>query len=369
MNGYDSTSAAYCQFLKGKQQVASRRQFDGFDVLKFVLSIFIVAIHIDPFGGSWLSPYRYPWLRLAVPLFFVVSAYLFFSGFDTLTDPSARAAKIKKYCKRSAQLYGFWLVVLFVPTAILRGDFSKGFPDGLFNILHGLFFGSTFVASWYITASVIAVLLIYVLSKRLSNRAQLAIALVVYAICCCSSNYGDWFLQFHRIEVFAHGFDRVLGSPYNNFMAGYSWMVIGKVIADRDLQRKHAVPNNWHRAVFLVVALAALFGEWVLTKKLDAVHANDCYFTLIPATIAIFAIARDTRLTSKHARNLRMSSTITYCMHGTIGRMIALVYPVTAKLPYAPMRFIFVLCLCWLAAFVISKLMTKDKLKWLKYAC
>lgn len=44
-----------------------------YDVLKLVLSLFVVAIHSDLF-----PPLLYPWLRVAVPLFFMMSSYFLF---------------------------------------------------------------------------------------------------------------------------------------------------------------------------------------------------------------------------------------------------------------------------------------------------
>ena len=46
-----------------------------FDIVKFFLSLMVVAIHCELFPLT-----LYPWLRLAVPLFFVISSYLFFGN-------------------------------------------------------------------------------------------------------------------------------------------------------------------------------------------------------------------------------------------------------------------------------------------------
>lgn len=56
-----------------QQTLLEKQNYDIFDLAKFILAIFIIAIH-----SEFLPHILYPWLRIAVPLFFVISAYLFF---------------------------------------------------------------------------------------------------------------------------------------------------------------------------------------------------------------------------------------------------------------------------------------------------
>lgn len=57
------------------------RHFDSLDLLKFVLSLMVVLIHVNPFPSTAM-PYIMPVLRLAVPLFFVISSFFFFRKID-----------------------------------------------------------------------------------------------------------------------------------------------------------------------------------------------------------------------------------------------------------------------------------------------
>lgn len=45
-----------------------------YDLVKFFLSLLVLAIHTKLY-----SMILYPWLRIAVPLFFMISAYFLFS--------------------------------------------------------------------------------------------------------------------------------------------------------------------------------------------------------------------------------------------------------------------------------------------------
>ena len=57
----------------------TKKRLDSVDVAKFVLSIMIVTIHLSPFPS--LDPYIMPMLRVAVPLFFLISAFFFFGKY------------------------------------------------------------------------------------------------------------------------------------------------------------------------------------------------------------------------------------------------------------------------------------------------
>lgn len=58
-----------------------RKNYDIFDLTKFILSLFIVAIH-----SSILLDILSPCVRIAVPLFFMISSYLFFERKYKMTD-------------------------------------------------------------------------------------------------------------------------------------------------------------------------------------------------------------------------------------------------------------------------------------------
>ena len=55
----------------------TRHNYDSVDAAKFVLSIFVVAIHVRPFDAY--AVYFRPILRAAVPLFFLMTSYFFFN--------------------------------------------------------------------------------------------------------------------------------------------------------------------------------------------------------------------------------------------------------------------------------------------------
>lgn len=156
------------------------RNGNKFDILKFVLAILIVGIHSSKVGMAFR-----PVLRLAVPLFFIISSYLFFWKQSTLNSSRERFKGLKKYIKRILSLYFFWFILL-LPFTIYYREWNIDFdPEKLLTIARSFFFGSTFVASWFLMASLIGVVVVWLLSAmKVKSVWIIGTGAVIYALCC-----------------------------------------------------------------------------------------------------------------------------------------------------------------------------------------
>ena len=93
------------------------KQYQGIDILKFILANLIIVLHCAP-----LSAYTYYGnlllsngiARMAVPLFFCISGYFFFSKIDRETLPEKM---LWKYEKRNFGLYVVWTII-YMPLII-----------------------------------------------------------------------------------------------------------------------------------------------------------------------------------------------------------------------------------------------------------
>lgn len=357
-----------------------QKHFDGIDCLKFVLSVGIVALHTDPTGLGWEQSWLYPWLRLAVPLFFVISAFFFFKKWNTLPtraeaeraasesrQPVAkftRESYRRKFAIRNLQLYGFWLLVLSVPTLYIRRYFDAGIVQGLLTLVQNFFFGSTFVASWYIMATVIGVCLVTVF---FANRPKLmmGVALVAYALACATSNYAGLLAQVPGWTELQPMLYNTLGYPYNNFVVGFAWVALGKCLADR-IDAIDRLPLFGVGAL-AVVGCVGLLLEHVLVGWLGSAVANDCYLLLTVPTVGLFLLVLKTPATIPWAAWGRTASTITYCFHGTLCWFLyrfAFTNPATDSL----LLFGVTLVTSWLVTGLICAIERFRPFAWLKYS-
>ena len=86
----------------------------------------VSAVHEDAdLHTFFLDDYLDPWLRLAVPLFFLISAYLLAEKLKE--TPKEDHWKVTwKYIKRNLYLYLFWMLVLLPIIVYLRLDWWDG---------------------------------------------------------------------------------------------------------------------------------------------------------------------------------------------------------------------------------------------------
>lgn len=152
----------------------NRKNNSVFDIFRLILCVLVVCIHT-----SFLSNILYPWLRLTVPLFFIMSSYFFFEKINNIEETEQKSIILKKYVIRNLQLYAFWFVVLLPITLKLRDYFEDGILTGMFNIIRAFLFSSTFRASWFIMALIIATVVVCWLSKFLSNKVMLVISFII----------------------------------------------------------------------------------------------------------------------------------------------------------------------------------------------
>ena len=130
------------------------------DIMKIILSIFVVLIHAEVDMGI-LTPF----LRIAVPLFFITSSYFFFQKFYLSND---RKKVILNFLKRNMILYGIWFIILLPVTLPGRDWFEDGILLGMIRFLQSFFFNGTFRASWYLMALNIGMCFSVFLARKLT---------------------------------------------------------------------------------------------------------------------------------------------------------------------------------------------------------
>lgn len=217
------------------------KNYNGIDVAKLVFGIMVVAIHTMGKYGL------YPFLRIAVPMFFCISSFLFFEKCDGKND----SQRLKRFLFRNAKLYTFWFTVLLLPTLFIGGWLKGNLLVNAIRFIVKIFVGSTFAASWYIPALMICIGIIYWCCKKVPDWVMLFISFLVYVLCCIASNYCGFLpeasILFRAIIIYP-------GTIYNSFPVGLLWVTLGKCMANgggRNLLKKNNVYRRGN-----IVALA-----------------------------------------------------------------------------------------------------------------
>lgn len=285
-------------------------QYDALDGLKLILAVSIAVMHARFLS---LERFLYPWLRLAVPLFFITSAYFFFVK---LKSQSSVWRGLGAFVKRILFLYFGWSALLLPVSCFLRHKvwFVQG---GWLVLLKDFVLGNFFSVGWFLIALVLSATIVVVLIRTVNK-------VVVY--CLAFINYLLLFLFCHTacLPSFFSVYIKCLGWPTASVMMGFSWVVIGMALAEMGIDRL------WIKKSLLVWSIAVsaflLWFEWFVLCGRGNLTAS-CFFSLIPLATAVFLLALNLRVNLKNAKSYRKFSIVLYCMHFPILDCVRIAFP------------------------------------------
>lgn len=188
-------------------------------------------------------------------------------------------------------LFYIYFIVLLPITLYMRKYFVDGVLQGFIKMARAILFGSSFSASWYIQATIFGTCIIYILSKKLSNRWLLVVSTLIYFGVCIRSSYLVMFGDASIIKKAFNFYELFLGNPVFMAPSAMIWITLGKCFADNFF-----VIKKKKIMILLVTFVAFLYAEWSIVKFYTGNYNNDCYFLLIPVTICIFMLVVDLKL-------------------------------------------------------------------------
>lgn len=285
---------------------------DRFDVLKFILAVFILGIHTD------VSFTLKPVFRLAVPLFFMMTSYFFFlkqARLDSLRD---KRHQLKNYCLRILKLYLFWFIVLLPLTVYYHKWYVDPGPGLLLDVVHSFLFGNTFKASWFLMASLLCIVLVWYLSRWVKTGMMLALGVVLYCYCCLTTNYYHLCEGIPGFTEFNDAYVTLFKDPYHSFPVAFAFVVIGKYLAEHSVTVSNRV-LGW----VITVCLVLLYAEQHMVVSNHWVSRDDCFFSLLPMSVGLFMLIGQNHVrVGVNAVKLRKCSTIIFCSHYSLAVLI-----------------------------------------------
>lgn len=332
-----------------------RKNYDVLDLTKFILCLMVVAIHTELFPIA-----LYPWLRLAVPLFFMISSFLLFGKVKETRTVRERNRVIKHYVIRIWQLYLFWFVVLLPVTIYVRRNwFDNGPIIGLVNVVLKPLLGSTFPASWYLMASIFGTLIVNRLSLKFGNIRQFILFSLAYLICCFFSSYMPLFGGSESLGFIDHLF-----SPQFSFLSGLIFIWLGKTLAENKLKLKKKTGLT-----LMIISGILLWVEWFTIYKATGNLNNDCYIMLVPTALLILYYVKDIKMNIKNSKTLRQFSNFTYPPHASVAMFVGAGFRILIKNGawVGVLNFVITLGICAGAFAIVKKLENKIPLLKLSY--
>lgn len=335
-----------------------------FDILKFILSFMVIAIHVPLFPEV-----LFPWLRMAVPLFFIITGYFLFRKLKGEKESKNRSKIVKKFAERNLKLYFFWFICLLPLILHIRKDllFADTLGKTVLSFAKVILFGSTFTGSWYIMSSILGMLIIFFLLDRVPNRYLFCFCTALYGFLALTSSYPQILEKSSVIFAFLTKYQAWIGVPTLTFPVAIVWLVCGKCFAEGffSFRRKSYV-------ILCLVSAALLYGEWRLVQTLNGTYSNDIYLFLLPFCIGLFGwINSGKPVYSSVAIHLKRCSTVIYAMHGAANRIGKTFFVKVLSIDSALLCFVTSSVVCVLAYIMIVWILRQRKneiTKLLRYA-
>lgn len=302
-----------------------KKNYCAIDILKFVCSLLVVILHTVSYGFADLAsdsapptgkdnpflftlPAAFTILRIAVPVFFISSAFFVFK--KVKENPDEGKFIIKKYCLRLFKLFLFWFVVstpIMIDKYIVCGKGNVG--QNILELLWRIVFYGGFDGAWYLVTSLVCVPLVYWLSTKMKDKYMFLIAGVMYAIASLSGTYFHLFDGTFISNIFSFFNNSV--PLYHSFFNGTLFVAIGRAFA----YKENLIAKKLNTAILCISPLL-MYGELVITNYFGLNFATDCFFTLTLFSTALFQFVVNKSINPKNIyKTLRESSTFIYLFH------------------------------------------------------
>ena len=349
----------------------ANKQNNAIDLTKFICAVFVVAIHVPPFGSSegttilgYFNFFIQDYLaRIAVPFFFITSGYFLFKKTDRNNfdlKPS------KQYVLKLIKLYLIWSVIYFpVRLGSIITD-KKGIIHGIITYFKDFIFSTSYSHLWYLNALIFATVVISILLyKRVKPIYIIAGGGLFYFIGLFGQSWFGFLepLRGTFIWDILKGIQGVITTTRDGLFDGLIFVGIGMLFAyyEIKLSKKQALAG-------LAISLILLFAESFGLQYFGYSRSHDTYLFLIPTAFFLFAVVRNIQLSdNRNYKKMRTLSSLIYFIHPWIKIILgAVTYIIFKKQAIFLISFALTFAIALFLSSAVIKLSQKEKFKWLK---
>lgn len=211
---------------------------------------------------------------------------------------------LKKYILRIGKLYLIWSVA-FLPMVFRGGAVNWG------RLLQDILFSGTYWHLWFLPSLIVAISIVWVLSKLLGNKVLLTISLALYFI----GTLVDTYSFIHPMFEWSV-YKTIFLTTRNGLFFGCLFIIIGKFIADG------------HRAKMWYglcgVTLMIIEGYYHAINSTTIVNMTFVSIILVPIILSL-AIDNPGTTININGKFCREVSTVLFCCHPYIIRIVGFI--------------------------------------------
>ena len=251
--------------------------------------------------------------RIAVPLFFIISGYLFFAKLDNEREWNdyANVTALKHYVFRLGKLYLIWSI-FYLPFnyLLVRGDGLHAMT--FLRYLRDFFFPGSYYHLWFLPALMVAVCAVYVLRRYVSLTTTIIISALLYLIGMLGNVYPQ------MIQLFV--------TTRNGIFFGMLFISLGAYFAQGRMVVSRSTLGPF---IGFVLSLCALFGECFFLREQGYMHdLASMYLMLVPTVAFLFITLLSIDLKVKELyKTLRVLSLLIYVSHLMFVVVVTALFP------------------------------------------
>ena len=321
---------------------------NGLDALKFIMALFVVAIHVHPFiNYPFINSVCTPFMSSAVPVFFLISAFLLFRKLHISTN---EIQILISFFKRISFLYLFWFVI-YMPAVIWKHRYFLDYDiiTSMGMLTKDLLLGFTFPGSWFLSALFLSVIVVYLCNRFLNSYVSFAIffALSIYIKFAC--NFPDtWHVIFDWLTL------NVRKEVELTFLSSLIWVSMGNILARTDLLAKLECRR-------IVIFCVLTYFLWFITALQIFIY---------PFAVGLFMLGYCVKLTDRPCfKMMRSMSILFFLSHFTMAGQVEDYFLTLFPKPYfAVIYYLIVLLLCSFFSFAILTIEKNKYFHFVKYS-
>lgn len=332
------------------------KTFDSFDLTKLICSFFIVVIHTDPLK-SYPIPSFYVkdvLARVAVPLFFAISGYLFFRNIEfengRIARTHANIRRLVRYVRHLSLIYvvtsAFYLLYK-LPMWYSIGWWGIG---ALKDYIVSFFLSGSEYHLWYILASIYGMVLLYLLLSFIRIDIVKYLCIGGWLIECLLYSY-QWIgvERFECLNLLTSYFSVCFDAAFR----AVPLMAVGSLLAKRPVTR-----NLRESVICSVLSFVGLVAEASFLYFLSPSDGGYSYILFTPVvTYFIMELLLTVDLRFKDPRSpktMRNVGEIVYLIHPMVIYLADLVLDIDSFI----LRGLIIAAVSYILSYVFVKIRT-----------
>ncbi|GAB6108332.1 serine racemase VanT catalytic subunit [Fusibacter bizertensis] len=296
------------------------KQYGGIDTFKLIAALLVVSIHTSPlwsFSQSGDFLLTRVAARIAVPFFLMVSGFFILPQY--LFEKKHDVRMLMHFLKKATLLYAV-AIIIYLPLNLYAGHF-KGL--NLWDIFRMVLFDGTFYHLWYLPASILGVLIVYLLGRFFSFKVILGITLGLYGIGLMGDSY---FYMISNVPIFSSIFNamfHVFSYTRNGLFYAPIFLTMGAWFGHADRALKINISTECFAITMILMALEGLALHHLRWQRHDSM-----YLLLLPCMYFLFQLVLS--WDHKARPTLRIASTWIYLIHPLIIVVVRGIAKITA---------------------------------------